>query len=66
MHSPNFKEPLPELINQQPEWEVEAIPDSQRFRRARTLQYRVQWKGYSAAYDSWEPAINMYAPVLIK
>ena len=66
MHGPNFEEPPPELIDDEPEWEVEAILDSRRFGRKKTLQFRVRWKGYSAAHDSWEPANNVHAPELVK
>ena len=66
MHGPNFEEPPPELIDDEPEWEVDAILDSRRFGRKRTLQYCVRWKGYSAAHNSWEPANNVHAPELVK
>ena len=66
IHGPNFEEPPPELIDDEPEWEVEAILDSQHFGRKKTLQFRVRWKGYSAAHDSWEPASNVHAPELVK
>jgi hypothetical protein len=38
MHGPNYEEPPPELIDEQPEWEVEAILDSRRFGCAKKLQ----------------------------
>ena len=66
IHGLNFEEPPPELINDEPEWEVEAILDSRRFGRKKMLQFRIRWKGYSVAHDSWEPADNVHAPELIK
>ena len=47
-HGHNFTEPPPELIEGQPEWEVEQILDSRQYRRK--LQYLIKWKGYSEAY----------------
>ena len=64
-HGPNYEELPPELIDEQPEWEVDAILDSRRFGRTKTLQYRIRWKGYSAAHDSWEPATQVHAPDLV-
>src|SRR6266699_5075660 len=37
-----------------------------RFGHWKKLQYQVQWKGYSAAYNSWEPAEGIHAPILIR
>ena len=65
-YGPNFEEPPPDLIKELPEWEVQQILDSWRFRNKKTLQYWVWWKGYSAAHDSWELVSNVFAPELIK
>ena len=65
-HGPNFKEPPHDLIEEQPEWEVQGILDSWRFRHKKLLQYQVWWKGYSQAHNSWELANNIFAPDLIK
>ena len=66
LHGPNYEEPPPDLIDDQPEWEVEAILDLRHFGCTKTLQYQVQWKGYSLAHNSWEPATNVHAPDLVK
>ena len=34
--------------------------------RAGYKQYRVRWKGYSEAHDSWEPVRNIHAPELVQ
>jgi len=62
-HGCNFPEPAPDLIEGQPEWEVEEILDSRRYRRK--LQYLIRWKGYSDAHNSWEPKEAVNAPVLL-
>src|SRR6266850_3927525 len=62
-HGRNFTEPVPELIEGQPEWEVEEILNSRRYRRQ--LQYLIKWKGYSDAHNSWEPKENVTTPALL-
>jgi hypothetical protein len=62
-HGHNFLEPSPELIEGQPEWEVENILDSRQHRRK--LHYLIKWKGYSNAHNSWEPKENVNAPTLL-
>ena len=62
-HGQNFTEPPPNLVEGQPEWEVEDILDS-RVRRHKT-QYLVKWKGYSDAHNSWEPKEHLHAPELL-
>jgi len=62
-HGPNFPEPSPELINGEPEWEVEQIMNTRR--RHNQLQYLVRWKGFSEAHDSWEPTAHVHADHLI-
>src|SRR5487761_1204563 len=62
-HGQNFAEPPPDLVEGQPEWEVEDILDS-RVRRRKT-QSLVKWKGYSDAHNSWEPKEHLHAPELL-
>jgi hypothetical protein len=66
IHGPNYHEPPPDVIDGEPEWEVEQVTGSRRFGRKKELQYRVRWKGYSAAHDSWEPVKNVHAPELVE
>ena len=42
--------PALDLIDGQPEWEVESILKVRRWRNQ--LQYLVRWKGFSEAHDS--------------
>ena len=58
------QEPAPELIDGQPEWEVEQILRVRQYQRQ--VQYLVRWKGFLEAHDSWEPAANMHVDKLIK
>ena len=64
LNGKSYQEPAPDLIDGQPEWEVESIL---RVRRRRNqLQYLVRWKGFSEAHDSWEPAKDVHANKLIQ
>src|SRR5487761_1316438 len=62
-HGQNFAEPPPDLVEGQPEWEVEDILDS-RVRRRKT-QYLVKWKGYLDAHNSWEPKEHLHASEIL-
>ena len=62
-HGENFTEPPPDLIDGEPEWEVEQILDMRTWRSGK--QYLICWKGYSGAHNSWEPWENVNAPLLM-
>src|SRR5579863_10379609 len=63
-HGQNFEEPPPDLMDGQPEWEVEKILQ-ERTRRGKK-QYLIRWKGYSEAHNSWEPKAYLNAPELLQ
>lgn len=50
-------EPPPLEVEGEEEYKVERILDS-CFNRQR-LEYLVQWKGYDASHNDWEPAVNI-------
>ena len=64
LNGSHYQEPAPDLIEGQPEWEVERV---MRVRRRRNqLQYLIRWKGFSDTHDSWEPAKHLHAEQLIQ
>ena len=64
LNGQSYQEPVPDLINGQPEWEVELILKVRR--RRNQLQFLVRWKGFSEAHDSWEPAKDIHAEELVE
>ena len=64
-HSPNYDRPPPDVIEGEPEWEVEAILDSRFYGRRRELQFLIKWKGFPSSENSWEAAPDVHAPILI-
>jgi Chromo (CHRromatin Organisation MOdifier) domain len=65
-HGPNFAEPLPELIDEQEEYEVEQVLASWLYGHWKKLQYLIRWKGYSHAHDSWASVDDVHAPDLVQ
>jgi Chromo (CHRromatin Organisation MOdifier) domain len=57
---------LPELIDDQLEYEVEQVLGSRRIGCHKKLQYLLRWKGYSPTHDSWEAAADANCPDLIR
>ena len=53
--------PPPVLLDDELEYEVEALLQKTVVRRGRTSQpyYLVKWKGYDMAHNSWEPLKNL-------
>jgi hypothetical protein len=66
LHGQTFSEPPLEIIEGDPEFEVEQIVGSRRIGKKKSLQYKIHWKGYSSAHDSWEPATQVHALKEIK
>src|SRR6266571_8888740 len=64
IHGTNFPEPPPDLIEGEPEWEVDQIMNTRRYWNQ--TQFLIKWKGYSDAHNSWEPEKNLNATELVK
>ena len=57
IHSLNFPQPPPDLINGEEEYEVEQILKHQGCPKHH--QFLIRWKGYSADEDSWQNEANL-------
>jgi len=65
-HRPNFACPPPDLIEDEEEYEVEAIINHRRHGRRRQLQYLIKWKGYPSSDNTWEATQDVHADDLVK
>ena len=66
-HGPDIPRPPPDIVEGEPEHEVEAIINHRRTGRNKRLQYLVSWKGWESFENSWEPASNLKnAPKILK
>ena len=53
-HGPNYTQPPPDIVDNEPEWEVERIICH---KGTKNIQYEIKWKGYEET--SWEPKDNL-------
>ena len=64
-YGPSFPSPPPDIIDDEEEYEVEAIlshkgPNAHR-------RYLTAWKGYPSSENTWEPEVNLrHSPTLLK
>ena len=56
-YGPNFERPAPDLIEDEEQYEVEAVVDSRRHRGKD--QYLVKWKGYPTSENTWQSADDL-------
>jgi hypothetical protein len=56
-HGPNYPEPPPDILNEEEEWEVEAILSHKGVGNRR--RYLVKWKGYGSNENTWEPEAHL-------
>src|SRR5712671_664964 len=66
VHGPNYSRPPPDLVDEDPEYEVEAIVNHRFFGQMRRLQYLIKWKGYPHSDNTWEPVQNLHADALVR
>ena len=48
---------MPDLLEEQEEWEMQEICNAQKFNKA--LHYLMKWTGWPLKYDSQEPAEHL-------
>jgi hypothetical protein len=63
-HGLNFLEPPPDLVEGEPEWEIEQILGDRTY--CRKKQYLIRWKGYTPAYDLWQDELDIHALELLE
>ena len=65
-HGRSYKRPPPDFIADQEEYEVEKVLDMRHYRRKRTRQYLVKWKGYPDSNNEWVNQEDMSADEAIQ
>ena len=53
----NAASPVPILLDEEEEWEVEMILDARG--GGRNIEYLVRWVGYPLSASTWEPMANL-------
>src|SRR6266702_2657885 len=66
LHGSNYSRPVPDLVDNEEEYEVKKILDSQQFGRGRKKQYLIKWKGYPDLDNEWVDKRNVHAPEAIR
>jgi len=66
LHGSNYSRPVPDLVDNEEEYEVEKILDSWQFGRRRKKQYLIKWKGYPDSDNEWVDKQNVHAPEAIR
>jgi len=65
-HGPNFTRPPPDLIEDEEEYEVEAIVNHRCHGYRCQLQYLIKWKGYPSSNNTWEAVKDIHTEDLVK
>jgi hypothetical protein len=58
IYGPNNTEPLPDIINGQEEYEIEAVLTHKRSVKGKH-RFLMSWKGYPSSNNSWIPEKEM-------
>ncbi len=66
LHGPNYSRLPPDLVENQEEYKVEKILDSQQFGRRQKLQYLVKWNGYPDSDNEWVDKKDIHADNAIR
>jgi chromodomain-containing protein len=61
-----YTRPPPITVQSEEEYEVELILQARRKGMGDSLEYKVHWKGYPSADDSWVPHEDLHSPDLLK
>ena len=61
-----YRQPPPELIDGEEEYEIEEIIDQCTDKRRRKKQYLVSWVGYPTSENSWVDESDLHAPELLE
>ncbi|XP_059618483.1 M-phase phosphoprotein 8-like isoform X2 [Phlebotomus argentipes] len=62
---PKAKDRKVEDENPEKEWEVDKLIDV-RYKKNKSREFLVRWKGWGASYDSWEPEKFVNCPDLVR
>jgi chromodomain-containing protein len=61
-----YMRPPPITVQSEEEYEVESILQARRKGPGDSLEYKVHWKGYPTADNSWVPHEDLHSPDLLK
>jgi len=66
IHGSNYSRPAPDLVDNEEEYEIEAILDTRQFGKGRKRQYLIKWKGYPDSDNEWVDHKDVHAPAAIR
>jgi integrase-like protein/chromodomain-containing protein len=61
-----YTRPPPITVQSEEEYEVDSILQARRKTPGDSIKYKVHWKGYPSADDSWVPHEDLHSPDLLK